>query len=436
MLLPQSDRFSGIVSLPGSKSITNRTLLLAALANGTTGISHLLESDDTRHMLEALHRLGVSRQKTRSGLKIGGLGGPFSAPRQPWGRAFKLFLGNAGTAMRPLCAALCLGVGDFELEGEERMYERPIGDLVDALRSLGAKISYLGQKGYPPLLIQADGLDGGFVKIRGNVSSQYLSALLMAAPYCKRPLTIEVEGELISRPYIHITLAQMKQFGVVVEQNGNLFSVPRQPYTAVEKLWIEGDASAASYFLAGAAIAGGAQNRATVEGVGQKSIQGDVWFTEALERMGAGIQYGENRISCYREEGRPLLGIDFNAGAIPDAAMTLCPLALFAEGRTRITGIGSWKVKETDRILAMATELRKLGAEVEFGLSWMEITPPKKLRSGVSIATYNDHRMAMSLSLASVGAKGVPVNIENEGCVSKTFPNYWEEFRKMTSIRP
>jgi 3-phosphoshikimate 1-carboxyvinyltransferase len=432
MLLPRSDSFSGLVPLPGSKSITNRALLLAALADGTTVLSHILDSDDTRHMAEALHRLGVSRQKTKNGVKMGGLGGPFPTPRQPWGRPFRLYLGNAGTAMRPLCAALCLGEGDFELEGEDRMYERPIGDLVDALRQLGAKITYLGKKGYPPLRIQANGLEGGFVKVRGNVSSQYLSALLMAAPYCKSPLTIEVDGALISKPYIHITLEQMKQFGVVVEQKKNLFRVPQQPYTAPSKLWIEGDASAASYFLSGAAIVGGVKNRVTVQGVGKNSVQGDVKFTEALERMGATVEFGENSITCYREADRPLVGINFNAGAIPDAAMTLCPLALFAEGKTRISGIASWRVKETDRIQAMATELQKLGATVEFGLSWMEITPPETLHANQSIATYNDHRMAMSLSLASLGKHGVPVNIENEGCVSKTFPKYWEEFRKMT----
>ena len=416
LTLAPAHGFRGTLRMPGSKSLSNRALLLAAMARGTTTVTNLLQSDDTRHMQAALTALGV-RLEQRDGpteLVVHGLGGALSQPQA------RLFLGNAGTAMRPLTAALCLGHGEYVLEGEPRMMERPIADLVEALRSLGAEIDYLAAPGFPPLRIRARGLCGGSVQVRGNVSSQFLTALLMAAPLCASPLRIVVNGDLISKPYIAITLEEMRRFGVMVENvDYREFLVPTASYDSPGRCLVEGDASSASYFLAGAALAGGPVR---VEGVGAKSVQGDIRFAEVLGRMGAKVSWGDDWIEVSRGE---LVGVDLDLNHIPDAAMTLCPLALFAQGPTRIRNVGSWRVKETDRLAAMATELRKVGAQVEEGSDSITIVPPTQFRHA-EIATYNDHRMAMCFSLVSLG--GVPVTILDPGCVSKTFPEFFSTF--------
>ncbi|MCH8551319.1 MAG: 3-phosphoshikimate 1-carboxyvinyltransferase [Natronospirillum sp.] len=413
----------GEVTIPGSKSLSNRILLLAALAEGTTEITNLLHSDDTDRMLEALTALGVriDVNADRSRCRVEGNGGPLSAANP-----VTLFLGNAGTAMRPLAAALCLGDGEFTLEGVPRMYERPIGDLVDALRPLGADIDYLGTEGYPPLCIRGSGLKGGRVSIRGNISSQFLTALLMAAPLADGDLTIEVEGELVSRPYIDITLDVMRRFGVEVDnQSYQAFHVKgNQRYQSPGSIMVEGDASSASYFLAAAAIAGG---RVRVHGTGTASVQGDVRFAEVLEQMGARVTWSDTWIEVERGT---LKGVDVDLNHIPDAAMTIATTALFAEGPTVIRNIYNWRVKETDRLSAMATELRKLGAVVEEGEDWISVTPAGALHPA-DIETYDDHRIAMCFSLAAFG--NAPVTILDPNCTAKTFPDYFDRFRALTA---
>ena len=417
----------GSVRLPGSKSISNRTLLLAALAAGETRVHDLLDADDTRVMLDALRALGVAcAPDGAGGVRVQGAGGPFAVKRG------ELFLGNAGTAFRPLTAVLALCGGDYRLAGVPRMHERPIGDLVDALRALGARIDYLGSDGYPPLAIHpAAANEADVVSIRGNVSSQYLTALLLALPLRRRRTTVTVAGELISKPYVELTLNTLARFGVTVAREGwTTFTVPATDYLSPGDIWVEGDASAASYFLAAGAIgglAGGAPLR--VEGVGRASIQGDVRFADALAAMGAAIEMGDNWISAGADaeaigRGR-LKAFDADFNHIPDAAMTLAVAALFADGPCRLRNIGSWRVKETDRIAAMATELRKLGATVDSGEDWLRVTPPARLTSA-TIDTYDDHRMAMCFSLAALG--GVTVRINDPGCVAKTFPEYFDVF--------
>ena len=414
-------RVSGTVLLPGSKSISNRTLLLAALAEGATEVKALLASDDTHHMLAALKRLGVNwvRHGDSQDYRVEGVGGEFPVKQAD------LFLGNAGTAFRPLTAALALSHGDYKLSGVPRMHERPIGDLVDALRQLGADITYLGNEGYPPLAVKPSAIRAeGRVKVRGNVSSQFLTALLMAAPLARQDVTIEVLGELISKPYIEITLNLMRRFGVEVEREGwQAFTIRAgQAYRSPGAIHVEGDASSASYFLAAGAIGRGPVR---VEGVGKASIQGDVRFAEALAQMGAGIAMGDNWIEARAPEGGKLKALDLDCNHIPDAAMTLAVAALFAEGTTTLRNIASWRVKETDRIAAMATELRKVGAIVEEGADYIRITPPisSRLTPHASIDTYDDHRMAMCFSLVVLG--GVPVRINDPKCVGKTFPEYF-----------
>lgn len=419
--LQPSTRFTGEVHLPGSKSLSNRALLLASLAKGTTRLDNLLRSEDTMHMLNALKMLGVDYSLSADATQcdVTGVGGTFPVPEAT------LFLGNAGTAMRPLTAALALGHGQYVLEGEPRMMERPIADLVDALVQLGAQVDYLANPGYPPMRLTAQGLQGGFVKVKGNVSSQFLTALLMAAPLCQQSLVIEVEGELISKPYIRITLEEMRRFGVVVQnEEYRRFTVPCQSYTSPGRALVEGDASSASYFLAGAALAGGPVR---VWGVGKHSVQGDIRFAETLAQMGAKVEFGEDWIEVRRGT---LQGIDVDLNHIPDAAMTIAPLALFAQGATTIRNVASWRVKETDRLAAMATELRKVGATVEEGADFIRIEPPKIL-AHARIATYKDHRMAMCFSLVSLG--GVAVTIEDPACVAKTFPDYFTHFGKLAS---
>jgi 3-phosphoshikimate 1-carboxyvinyltransferase len=403
----------GVVRLPGSKSISNRVLLLAALAAGETTVRGLLDAEDTRVMREALERLGVPITERAEALTAKGAGGVFREKKAD------LFLGNAGTALRPLTAVLALAEGEYFVSGVPRMHERPIGDLVDALRAIGARIDYRAKPGFPPLAIHpAKVRVAGPVPVKGDVSSQFLSAMLMALPLAGSAATIEVRGELISKPYVEITLNVMRRFGITVERDGwSRFAIPAGRYSSPGTIYVEGDASSASYFLAAGALGGGPVR---VEGVGRESIQGDVRFAEVLEAMGANVRMGEGWIEC---AGRgKLLGIDVDVNHIPDAAMAAAVLALFADGPSRLRNIASWRVKETDRIAAMATELRKLGAQVEEGADYLRITPAA-LESGVAVDTYDDHRMAMSFSLVAVG--GVPVRIKDPECVAKTFPDYF-----------
>lgn len=416
-------KIDGEINLPGSKSLSNRALLLAALAKGTTKITNLLESDDTRHMLNALKQLGVeytlSDDKTEC--SVVGNAGPINNEGM-----HELFLGNAGTAMRPLCAALCLGKGSYVLTGEPRMKERPIGHLIDALRQAGAKITYKEKEGYPPFQIEAEGLTGGEVSIDGAISSQFLTALLMAAPMAESDMTITIIGELVSKPYIDITLHIMGQFGVeVVNDDYKTFTVKgRQTYQSVDTFMVEGDASSASYFLAAAAIKGGTVK---VTGIGRNSIQGDVQFVDVLELMGARVEWGDTYISVRRDA---LRAIDLDCNHIPDAAMTIATMALFCEGTTTLRNIYNWRVKETDRLFAMATELRKVGAEVEEGEDYLKITAPKLLKH-VAIDTYDDHRMAMCFSLLALDP--VSVTINEPECTAKTFPTYFEVLESIST---
>jgi len=420
-------RVRGTVRLPGSKSISNRILLLAALAQGETRIREVLDSEDTRVMLEALRVLGVQCvDEGARGLRVRGSGGAFPVKKA------ELFLGNAGTAFRPLTAVLAVCAGEYRLSGTPRMHERPIGDLVDAMRPLGARIEYLGKDGFPPLVVHPAAIRaGGDVKVRGDVSSQFVTGLLIALPLTGARTVLSIEGDLVSKPYVELTLATMRRFGVAVERRGwTAFTIPAGArYASPGEIYVEGDASSASYFLAAGAISGltgGGPVR--VEGVGRASTQGDVRFTETLQRMGASIAMGDNWIEAgarpeTARRGR-LTAIDADFNDIPDAAMTAAVTALFAEGTSTLRNIGSWRVKETDRIAAMGAELRKLGARVEEGPDYLRITAPSRVTSGASIDTYDDHRMAMCFALAAVG--GVQVRINNPGCVAKTFPEYFD----------
>ncbi|MFZ7274674.1 3-phosphoshikimate 1-carboxyvinyltransferase [Avibacterium avium] len=415
----------GEINLPGSKSLSNRALLLAALAKGTTQVRNLLDSDDIRHMLNALQALGVKYQlsEDKSVCEIQGVDGAFQ-----WQSGLSLYLGNAGTAMRPLSATLCLKgeqPAEVVLTGEPRMKERPIKHLVDALRQVGANISYLENEGYPPIAIQNSGLKGGKVQIDGSISSQFLTALLMAAPLAEGDMEIEIIGDLVSKPYIDITLAMMKDFGVTVRNDGyrTFFVQGNQSYISPKRYLVEGDASSASYFLAAGAIKG----KVKVTGIGKNSIQGDRLFADVLEKMGAKITWGEDFIQA--EKGN-LKGIDMDMNHIPDAAMTIATTALFADGETVIRNIYNWRVKETDRLSAMATELRKIGAEVEEGEDYIRIQPlPLDQFQPAEIETYNDHRMAMCFAL--VALSNTPVTILDPKCTAKTFPTFFEEFAKI-----
>ncbi len=429
--LPARPQAVGTVALPGSKSISNRALLLAALASGETQLSGVLDSDDTRVMRGALAKLGVacSDLGARGDICVTGCGGRFSAADAD------IFVGNAGTAARTLVGTLALAASPgaaYRVDGVPRMRERPIGDLADALVQIGAAIEYTGSPGFPPLTIRgADIRIDRPIPIRGDVSSQFLTGLLMALPLVTarvgKSAKIEVVGELISKPYIEITLAMMRQFGVVVERDGwQRFTVPATGYVSPGQYTVEGDASSASYFLAAAAIAGGPIR---VKGVGRNALQGDVKFADALALMGAQIEWEDHAIIATAPPDGRLRAIQADMNHIPDAAMTLAVVALFAEGTTKLTNIASWRVKETDRIAAMATELRKLGAIVEEGADYIAVTPPKppsQLTPNTAIDTYDDHRIAMCFSLASLGTRGVPVRINDPKCVNKTFPTYFD----------
>lgn len=430
LVLYPASRAEGKLQLPGSKSISNRALLLAALTSGSTTLTGVLASDDTKVMLESLHKMGVKTQTlSAQSYEITG-GAPFSNTQA------ELFLGNAGTAVRSLTAALALMGGDFTLSGIERMHERPIGDLVDALRTAGAQIEYLGNAGYPPLKIGQPTLDlSQPIRVKGNVSSQFLTALLMAAPLATAQtgtdFTVEVEGRLISQPYIAITIDMMARFGVVVahDENWQRFTISKAAqYVSPGTLHVEGDASSASYFLALGAIAGGPIE---IEGVGALSVQGDVQFAKVVEQMGAVVEYFPHAMRVTGKQvakGERLKAFDLDFNLIPDAAMTAAALAIYADGPCTLRNIASWRVKETDRIEAMQNELRKLGAKVESGADWLRVYPiaADEWQAGVRIETYDDHRIAMCLSLASFGP--VALTILDPDCVSKTFPTYFSVF--------
>ncbi|WP_440533794.1 bifunctional 3-phosphoshikimate 1-carboxyvinyltransferase/cytidylate kinase [Variovorax sp. YR566] len=429
--LPPLAGAAGTVRLPGSKSISNRVLLLAALASGTTTIHDLLDSDDTRVMLDALRALGCGIDPDGNTLRITGLGGQL----KPSETLLPLFLGNAGTAMRPLTAALSLLGGEFELSGVPRMHERPIGDLVDALTQLGCRIDYLGNPGYPPLRIHpvphGDLALDAPIRVRGDVSSQFLTALLLALPLAAAgDIVIEVVGELISKPYIEITLNLLARFGIQVRRDGwERFTIPAgSSYSSPGDIHVEADASSASYFIALGAIATGVSGKdgIRIEGVGADSIQGDIRFIDAARQMGAQVDSGPNWLEV-RRGAWPLKAIDLDANHIPDAAMTLAVMALYADGPSTLRNIASWRVKETDRIDAMANELKKLGAAVEAGPDFIRVHPLAQAGwRPASIHTYDDHRVAMCFSLAAFNPAGVPVRILDPHCVAKTFPDYFE----------
>ena len=408
-------KINGDVYLPGSKSLSNRALLIAALAKGVTKITNLLVSDDINHMLNALKSLGIEYTLSDCGTECTVIGNDgFFKTKEP----LELFLGNAGTAMRPLCAALAASEGEYILTGEPRMKERPIGHLGDALAQLNADIEYLENPNYPPVKIMGKALTGNTVSIDGSISSQFLTAILMITPLLETDTDIVIDGELVSKPYIDITLDIMQRFGVNVRNNDyKSFNVKgRQTYQAIERYMVEGDASSASYFLAAGAIKGGT---VTVHGVGKLSVQGDKYFADVLEKMGADICWNDESISVV---GKPLTAIDMDMNHIPDAAMTIATTALFAKGTTTIRNIYNWRVKETDRLTAMATELRKVGAEVIEGEDYISITPPKSLKHA-EIDTYDDHRVAMCFSL--VALSDTPVTINDPKCTAKTFPDYF-----------
>jgi 3-phosphoshikimate 1-carboxyvinyltransferase len=432
--LPALQSASGAVTLPGSKSISNRVLLLSALCQGTTVVHDLLDSDDTRVMLAALRQLGCGVDVQGTTVTITGLGGQLKHHD-----AIEFFMGNAGTAMRPLTAALAVLGGNFTLKGVPRMHERPIGDLVDALRLLGCSIDYLGHEGFPPLHIGKPTLRvDAPIQVRGDVSSQFLTALLMALPLAaqQQDIVIDVVGELISKPYIDITLNLLARYGIAVQREGwQRFTIPQgSRYQSPGTIHVEADASSASYFIALGAIASGKGIR--IQGVGADSIQGDIRFMEAAAQMGAKITSGPNWLEIQRGAW-PLKGIELDCNHIPDAAMTLAVMALYADGPTTLRNIASWRVKETDRIVAMATECRKLGATVDEGPDWLRIHPlPQGQWKAASIHTYDDHRVAMCFSLAAFNADQVPVRIEDPKCVAKTFPDYFEALFSVAHANP
>ena len=427
LLLGPHSTARGTVQLPGSKSISNRILLLAALSKGKTIVRGLLNSDDTEVMLVALQALGIRLEELGADdYRITGAAGDFPVKKAD------LFLGNAGTAFRPLTAALALNDGQYTLSGVARMHERPIGDLVDGLTELGCRINYRETAGFPPLeILPREPSPVSTVRVRGDVSSQFLTALLMALPLLKQEIRVEVIGELISKPYVEITLNLMARFGVnVMREEWRAFTIPLDAnYQSPGEVYVEGDASSASYFLAAGAIGGGPVR---VLGVGKSSIQGDMKFAETLAQMGAEIAMGEDWIEARAPRSGKLNAIDADLNHIPDAAMTIAICALFAEGTTTIRNIASWRVKETDRIRAMTNELRNVGAMVEEGVDFLRVTPPVDgLTASASIATYDDHRMAMCFSLVSLG--GVPIRINDPGCVAKTFPGYFNVFRTIVT---
>ena len=416
-------RISGSITLPGSKSLSNRVLLLAMLSEGETLIENLLDSDDVRRMVDALAKLKISYEEDRPNKKIRVRG---VVGRIPVVEA-KLFLGNAGTAIRPLTAALTLGHGRFVLDGIERMRERPIQDLLEGLNQLGAHVRSIYNTGCPPVEIIADGLLGGVTELSGAISSQYLSAILLTSPYAKTPVEIRIRDHLVSIPYVEMTIRLMSRFGVnvvVSEDFRNFYINAPQNYQSPETYFVEGDASSASYFLAGAAITGGS---VTVVGCGTESLQGDAQFAKVLEMMGAEVGWQANKITV--QGSGNLKGIDVDMNEMPDAAMTLAVTALFAKGTTAIRNIYNWRLKETERLKAVSCELKKLGASVDEGEDYLIIVPPRELMPA-EISTYDDHRMAMAFSLAACSE--VPITILNPTCVNKTFPDYFNQLSELS----
>lgn len=439
ILLKPIKEISGTVNLPGSKSLSNRILLLAALSEGTTVVDNLLNSDDVHYMLGALRALGLNVEENGAIKRavVEGCGGVFPVGKEEAKDEIQLFLGNAGTAMRPLTAAVTAagGKSSYVLDGVPRMRERPIGDLVTGLKQLGADVDcFLGTNCPPVRVVGSGGLPGGKVKLSGSISSQYLTALLMAAPLALGDVEIEIIDKLISIPYVEMTLKLMERFGVFVEHSDSwdrFYVRGGQKYKSPGNAYVEGDASSASYFLAGAAITGGT---ITVEGCGTSSLQGDVKFAEVLGQMGAEVTWTENSVTVKgpprNSSGRGhLRAVDVNMNKMPDVAMTLAVVALYADGPTAIRDVASWRVKETERMIAICTELRKLGATVEEGPDYCVITPPEKLNV-TEIDTYDDHRMAMAFSLAACAE--VPVTIKDPGCTRKTFPDYFEVLQRFT----
>jgi 3-phosphoshikimate 1-carboxyvinyltransferase len=412
---------SGEVTLPGSKSLSNRALLLSSLAQGKTTLTNLLRSDDTERMIVALRQLGVTIKLNESWSEciVTGNDGLFSKPNE-----HSFFLGNAGTAIRPLTCILALIPGEYKIDGDQYMRERPIEHLGDALIALGADVQYLEKQGYPPLLVSGGNIKGGNVEIQGNISSQFLTSLLLSLPLAQNNSDIKVIGEQVSKPYLKITLDIMEQFGVQAShENYQSFHIPgRQQYQSPGSYLIEGDASSASYFFGAAAIGG----KIRVTGIGENSVQGDVAFVDVMEQMGATVTKSDDWIEVSKGF---LKGIDIDLNHIPDAAMTVATVALFARGQTRIRNIYNWRVKETDRMYAMATELRKLGATVETGDDYIVIDPPETLNS-VSIDTYGDHRIAMAFSLAALGGQDITIN--DPGCTRKTFPDFFEVLKSVS----
>ena len=410
---------SGIVDLPGSKSVSNRILLLSMLAKGKTEIQNLLDSDDIRFMIEGMKKLGIKLDENRNKniISVSGTSGTIPVKNA------NLMLGNAGTAIRPLTAAVTLGHGNFVLDGIPRMRKRPIIDLVKGLRQIGANLNCINGNDCPPIEVKAEGLNGGITKLSGAISSQYLTSILLVSPYAQTEVQIEITDKLVSKPYVDMTINLMKLFGVFVNNNDyKIFNVPNKTYLSPGKILVEGDASSASYFLAGAAITKGT---VTVNGCGNESIQGDVHFAKVLEKMGAKVSWDKEKIIL---TGSSLKGIDADMNKMPDAAMTLAVTALFADGKTTIKNIYNWRFKETERLNAVSKELRKLGANVEKGNDYLVIEPPNMIKE-VSIDTYDDHRMAMAFSLAACGSSSI--TILNPDCVKKTFPNYFKVFTEL-----
>ncbi len=415
---------TGEIHLPGSKSISNRVLLLASMAAGTTRLINLLESDDTHYMLQALRQLDIHIERDGNDYLVEGVAGPLVTQA----RTESLNLGLAGTALRPLTAALTLGQGTFRIDGNARMRKRPIAHLVDGLRQLGAQIEYLAEQGYPPIKVTGTGLRGGRVQMQGNISSQFLTSLLLAAGLADGPVSVDIAGEQVSRPYLDITVDMMRRFGVDASHyRYQSFTVEPGRYESPGSFLVEGDASTATYFLAAGAIAG---DGISVYGIGRGSVQGDVAFIEVLRAMGAQVTVAAEFVRVEPGRHQKLRGVDLDLNHIPDAAMTVAVLALFASGTTKIRNIANWRVKETDRLDAMARELGKVGATVVEGDDFLEITPPTRWQSA-SIDTYDDHRMAMCFALCALG--GVPVTINDPDCVSKTFPEYFREFESLAS---
>lgn len=419
---------SGTVRLPGSKSISNRALFLAAMAQGKTTLTGLLRADDTERMIEALQALGIEVAfEADTQVTVTGCGGRIPV------KSGELFIGNAGTAARTLTALLAFAGGTYRLDGIARMRERPIGDLLEALRSLGAKVTCEVNDGFLPLRFEPARCEGNRVSVRGNVSSQYLTALLMLAPSVASDegFWIDIEGELISRPYVAMTVRMMCDFGIEAKETSTGFWVPRGTYRAQSSYKVEADASAASYFLALGALTGGP---VTITGVGKDSMQGDVAFADALETMGAVVEKTDDSITVRRDKKQPLKGLRLDCTAIPDAAMTFVPMALMTQGAVQLTGIGSWRVKETDRLAAMACEMRKFGAVVQEGPDFIVVSRSEEgMLKNATVDTYDDHRMAMSLALAACA--GVTVTVNDPGCTAKTYPDYFEAFGRLTAHR-